>query len=135
MHGATELLVPFFLVGLGLRIDLSVFRSGSSLMLAGLILVTAILSKVIGCGLAALPLGRSEALKIGVGMIPRGEVGLVVGQLGLTIGILSQDLYDVVVFMAVATTIVSPPLIKRAFEAMHSPGTESASSLQACLED
>jgi Kef-type K+ transport system membrane component KefB len=65
--------------------------------------------------LIALPLGRAEAIKIGVGMIPRGEVGMVVGQLGLTLGILTTEIYDIIVFMAIATTLIAPPLIKVAF--------------------
>ena len=48
-------------------------------------------------------------------MIPRGEVGMVVAQIGLTLGVISKDVYGVVVFMAVATTIVAPPLLKMAF--------------------
>jgi Kef-type K+ transport system membrane component KefB len=48
-------------------------------------------------------------------MIPRGEVGMVVAQIGLTMGVISQNIYGVVVFMAVATTIVAPPLLKIAF--------------------
>jgi Kef-type K+ transport system membrane component KefB len=53
--------------------------------------------------------------RIGVGMVPRGEVGMVVAQLGLAMGVIGKPVYSVVVFMAVATTIVSPPLLKSAF--------------------
>ena len=73
-----------------------------------MILAAAVISKFIGCGLGALGLGKAEALRVGVGMIPRGEVGMVVAQLGLGFGILSQSSYGVVVFMSVATTIVAP---------------------------
>jgi Kef-type K+ transport system membrane component KefB len=114
-HGATELLVPFFLAGIGLNVDLSAFRDSSMLLLAGLLLVAACLSKFLGCGLSALPLGAADAVKVGVGMIPRGEVGMVVAQLGLNLGVLSQNVYGVVVFMAVATTLVAPPLLKLAY--------------------
>lgn len=114
-HGATELLVPFFLAGIGLRVDLSAFRGGSLLLLALVILLAAIASKCIGCGLSSLPLGKADALRIGVGMIPRGEVGMVVAQLGLTMGVISRPVYGVVVFMAVATTVVAPPLLKFTF--------------------
>lgn len=114
-HGATELLVPFFLAGIGLHVDLSAFSDSSMLTLAVILLFLACISKFIGCGLSALPLGRSDAIKIGVGMIPRGEVGMVVAQIGLSMGVISQNIYGVVVFMAVATTIVAPPLLKIAF--------------------
>jgi Kef-type K+ transport system membrane component KefB len=115
MHGATELLVPFFFVALGLRMNLGAFHSAEALWLTAIVVIAAILSKLLGCGLIALPLGRAEAIKIGVGMIPRGEVGMVVGQLGLTLGILTTEIYDIIVFMAIATTLIAPPLIKVAF--------------------
>jgi Kef-type K+ transport system membrane component KefB len=114
-HGSTELLVPFFLAGIGLQVDLSAFQSVTMMTLALIILAAAVVSKCIGCGLSSLPLGRKDALRIGVGMIPRGEVGMVVAQLGLTMGVISRPIYGVVVFMAVATTLVAPPLIKIAF--------------------
>ena len=115
MHGATELLVPFFFVALGLRINLGAFRSGSALLLAAIVILAAVISKLVGCGVMALRLGHVEALRIGIGMIPRGEVGMVVGQLGLTMGILTADVYDVIVLMAIVTTLIAPPLIKSAF--------------------
>ena len=114
-HGATELLVPFFLAGIGLHIDLSTFRSSSLIWLTVVILIAACLSKFVGCGLSSYHLGKTDAIRIGVGMIPRGEVGMVVAQIGLTLGVISKDVYGVVVFMAVATTIVAPPLLKMAF--------------------
>ena len=79
-------------------------------------LLAAVVSKFIGCGLGALSLGRVNALRVGVGMIPRGEVGMIVAQIGLSLGILSRSSYSVVVFMSVATTIVAPPLIKIAYK-------------------
>ncbi len=121
-HGVTELLVPFFLAGIGLHVDLTAFSSGSTALLAVIILVAAVISKFIGCGLGALSLGRTEALRIGVGMIPRGEVGMVVAQIGLGFGIIQHNIYGVVVFMSVATTIVAPPLIKLAYKKLLESG-------------
>jgi Kef-type K+ transport system membrane component KefB len=115
VQGVSELLVPFFLAGIGLHVNLAAFGHPDTAVLAMLILGAAILSKFVGCGLGALTLGRTEALRIGVGMIPRGEVGMVVAQIGLGFGILSQVSYSVVVFMSVATTIVAPPLIRLAY--------------------
>lgn len=114
-HGTAELLVPFFLAGIGLHVDLSALRDASTLLLAALLLVAAVLSKLIGCGLGAASLGWTEMLRIGSGMVPRGEVGMVVAQLGLSMGVISQPVYGVVVFMAVATTIVAPPMLKYAY--------------------
>ncbi len=117
-HGVTELLVPFFLAGIGLHVSLSAFSTPRNALLAIVILAAAVVSKFIGCGLGALGLGKADALRIGVGMIPRGEVGMVVAQIGLGFGIISQTVYGVVVFMSVATTIVAPPLIKIAFRSL-----------------
>jgi Kef-type K+ transport system membrane component KefB len=126
-QGATELLVPFFLAGIGLHVDLTAFRSGSMILLAAVILFAAVISKIIGCGLSAYPLGKTDAIRIGVGMIPRGEVGMVVAQIGLAMGVIEQDIYGVVVFMAVATTVIAPPLLKIAFKdvAQREPALET----------
>lgn len=114
-HGISELLVPFFLAGIGLQLDVSVFGASSTIILSIVILVAAILSKLIGCGLGAMRLGWTDATRIGVGMVPRGEVGMVVAQIGLALGVIEKPVYGVVVFMAVATTIVAPPLLKSAY--------------------
>jgi Kef-type K+ transport system membrane component KefB len=119
-HGVTELLVPFFLASIGLHVDLSVFGQTSTLVLALIILVAAVLSKLVGCGLGAVRLDRADAFRIGVGMVPRGEVGMVVAQIGLGLGVLGQHVYGVVVFMAVATTLVAPPLLKLAYRSLTS---------------
>ncbi len=121
-QGVSELLVPFFLAGIGLKVGLSAFSESSTAILAVVILAAAIVSKFIGCGLAAAPLGRTEALRVGVGMIPRGEVGMVVAQLGLGMGIIQTNVYSVVVFMSVATTVVAPPLLKLVYSDVMRPG-------------
>jgi Kef-type K+ transport system membrane component KefB len=116
VHGGSELLVPFFLAGIGLRIDLNLLRNPPTVVLALVILAAACVSKFIGCGIGALGMGYSNALRVGVGMVPRGEVGMIVAQIGLAVGAMSTRIYDVVVFMAVATTLLAPPLIKIFFE-------------------
>ena len=113
--GATELLVPFFLVGIGLNLDLSTLRDPRTLWLGLAVLTAAVVTKIVGCGLGAIRFGTRDALRIGAGMVPRGEVGMVVAQLGLTLGVVSQSLYAITVFMAVGTTIVAPPLLAWAF--------------------
>jgi Kef-type K+ transport system membrane component KefB len=114
-RGVNELLVPFFLVGIGLHLDLSLFRSRPTLILAVVILGVAIVTKLIGCGLGAAGMGWNNVVKIGMGMVPRGEVGMVVAQMGLSMAVISAQVYGVVVFMAVATTLVTPLLLKVAF--------------------
>ena len=119
--GVSELLVPFFLVGVGLHFNLGVFSSRSTLYLALLILAAAVVTKLIGCGLGAIALGWQNMLKVGLGMVPRGEVGMVVAQLGLGMAVITTEIYTVVVFMVVATTILTPLLLNIAFRAPAAP--------------
>jgi len=114
-HGVTELLVPFFLAGIGLRFSLQAFSSRSTITLAVLVLVAAIVAKVLGCGAGALQYGRPVALRVGLGMIPRGEFCMVVAQVGLGLKMIPADTYGIVVFMAVGATLLTPPLLKLAF--------------------
>ena len=114
-RGVSELLVPFFLVGVGLHFDMGVFRSTSTLVLALVVLAAAVVTKLLGCGLGAVKLGWRNVLKVGMGMVPRGEVGMVVAQLGLGMAVITTEVYTVVVFMVVATTIITPVLLKLAF--------------------
>lgn len=107
--------VPFFLVNVGMQLKLGVFTAMDTLALAALVIVLAILTKFVGCGLATLRMGRRRAIQVGVGMIPRGEVGIVVAQIGLALAAVSDALYGVVLAMSVATTLAAPPLLKRAF--------------------
>lgn len=112
VDGVTQFLVPFFLAGIGLHMDLSVFSQPATMWLAGVILLAAVASKLIGCGLGAGRLGMKNALRVGVGMVPRGEVGMVVAQIGQSLGVVPKDIYAVVVFMSIATTMISPVLLK-----------------------
>lgn len=114
-HGITELLLPFFLAGIGLNLNPETFTNPSTLLLTSLILVAAVATKWIGCGLGAYKMGRSDMLRIGVGMIPRGEVGMVVAQLGLSLKVIPKPVYGAVVTMAILTTMIAPPLLKWAF--------------------
>ena len=113
--GVAELLVPFFLVGIGLNFDITAFAAGRNLALAVTIVLAAVASKFVGCGLGAISMGRADAVRVGVGMIPRGEVGMVVAQIGLNMGVMAHSVYGTIVFMSVATTLIAPPLLKLAF--------------------
>jgi Kef-type K+ transport system membrane component KefB len=114
-QGAAELMVPFFLASIGLQMDLSVFRNPSALWLGVAVLVAAVISKAAGCGVGAWRMGFKDAMRVGTGMIPRGEVGMVVAQIGLSRGSISQEVYGIAVFMAVATTVIAPPLLSIAY--------------------
>jgi Kef-type K+ transport system membrane component KefB len=114
-NGVCELLVPFFLAGIGLHFDLSAFTNASTLGLAAIIVVAAVASKFLACSLGAVRMGKTNAMRVGVGMVPRGEVGMVVAQIGLNMGAMAAHVYGIIVFMSVATTLIAPPLIKLAF--------------------
>jgi Kef-type K+ transport system membrane component KefB len=126
-HGVNELMVPFFLAGIGLHLQLAALRDWDGLILVSALFVVAVVTKVAGCGLGALGMGTRNMLKIGLGMVPRGEVGMVVAQLGLSAGVLTQRAYGAVVVMAVLTTVITPVFIRFVFE------TEPASPAPAEL--
>lgn len=115
-----DLLVPIFFVIMGTQVDLHSFANSTIIILGLVITVLAIIGKLVGCGLAALELGKREALAIGIGMIPRGEVGLVVAAIGLSRGIIGNDIYGVVVFMCILTTLITPPLLRMALKKLSS---------------
>ncbi|HEX5703160.1 MAG TPA: cation:proton antiporter [Pyrinomonadaceae bacterium] len=112
MNGVTEFLVPFFLVNIGMQLRLDVFRSWSVIALCVLVTLVAIATKLLGCGMGAINLGTRRAAQVGMGMVPRGEVGIIVAQIGLSLAVIGAELYGVVLFMAVATTLVAPPFLK-----------------------
>ena len=112
INGVTEFLVPFFLVNIGMQLRLDVFRSFSVIILCVLVTLVAVATKLFGCGLGAINLGIKRAAQVGMGMVPRGEVGIIVAQIGLSLAVIGPELYGVVLFMAVATTLIAPPFLK-----------------------
>jgi Kef-type K+ transport system membrane component KefB len=115
VEAINELLVPFFLAGIGMQLQLASLGKPAILGLCALITLLAVAGKLVGCGLPLLRRDRLLAMQVGVGMVPRGEVGVVVAQLGLAMGVLTGDLFAVVLFMAVSTTMLAPPLLARLF--------------------
>jgi Kef-type K+ transport system membrane component KefB len=115
MNGVTEFLVPFFLVNIGMQLRLDVFRESSTIILTLVVVAVAVATKLIGCGVGALSLGWRRASQVGIGMVPRGEVGIVVAQIGLSLTVINDALFGVVVFMAVVTTLIAPPFLKIVF--------------------
>ncbi len=113
--GVTEFLVPFFLVYIGMQLNLAVFKDGSVVLLAIVVTVFAVLTKFVGGGLGAWGMTKREMAQVGVGMVPRGEVGIVVAQIGLGMAVISEQFFAAVLFMAVSTTLIAPPLIKYFF--------------------
>ncbi len=114
-NGVTEFLVPFFLVNIGMQLKLEVFRDPSVIALSIIVTLVAVATKFFACGAGAWSLGRRRAAQVGMGMVPRGEVGVVVAQIGLALAVIGPELYGVVLCMAVATTLIAPPFIKLLF--------------------
>lgn len=110
-----EFLVPFFLVNIGMQLRLDAFLNAGVLIMAVLVTLLAVIGKLVGCGAGAITLGWRRATQVGLGMVPRGEVGIVVAQIGLGLGTISPAMYGVVLFMAVVTTLLAPPLLRLSF--------------------
>lgn len=108
--------VPVFFVSIGLQTDARAV-SGPGLLLLLTLFLVAILSKVIGSGLGALLGGFSglPALRVGIGMISRGEVGLIVATVGVGQGLVAPGLFSVFVLLVLLTTIVTPVLLRLVF--------------------
>lgn len=120
IEAITSFLISFFFVNVGLQVDLSTMTEASVLILAGIVIVLALLTKYIGCGVGARlgdkTVDKSSMNIIGVGMMPRGEVGIIIAAIGLASGVMTADLYGVVVLMSVATTIIAPPILSSLFK-------------------
>jgi Kef-type K+ transport system membrane component KefB len=111
VHAITEFLGPFFFFSIGSQLDIKLFN-GSVLLVASILTALAVVSKVLGCGLPLLREGWNTALSVGVGMMPRGEVALIVALVGLNSQIIAQSTYAVVIFMTAVTTVLAPPLLR-----------------------
>ena len=115
-HGVLRLsmlFVPIFFVWVGAAVDVSTFADPQVLLIGGSLIAVAILGKFVA-GYAPFWFKGKKSV-IGVGMIPRGEVGLIFAQMGLTSGVLSTGLFSAVTLMVMVTTFVAPPLLKVLF--------------------
>jgi len=120
---AYSFFVPIFLVSIGLRADVGELTTAGAVLILSLIAV-AVISKVLGAGAGARlgGLTRNESLRLGVGMISRGEVGLIIADVGLTMALISTELFTDIVLVVLASTLLAPPLLKLAYrrkEASH----------------
>jgi Kef-type K+ transport system membrane component KefB len=116
VEGITEFLGPYFFFSIGARLDLHLFTR-DVLFAAGMISLLAILSKLAGCGAPLWREGWSAMARVGVGMMPRGEVALIVALVGLQSKMVTQATYAIVVFMTAVTTLLAPPLLRLLFPA------------------
>jgi Kef-type K+ transport system membrane component KefB len=120
-----ELLVPLFFVITGSHVNWRLFLDGPVLGIALAVTALAIVGKVVGCGAAAWGKGWRPALIVGVGMAPRGEVGLIVANIGQSIGAIPDVMFSTVVIMSVLTTLVVPPILTMLYGG-RSPEAEAA---------
>ncbi len=109
--------VPIFFVSIGLAANLAALAP-SDLLFAAVIILGAVLGKIIGCSLGARLGGfdNTLSLRLGLGMISRGEVGLIVASVGLTQGLIGQNVYGVMVLMVLVTTLLTPPILKLVYK-------------------
>ncbi len=120
-HGVTELgnfFVPLFFVSVGAAVDVRVFNpldpsNQSTLLVGGLLIVVAVVGKF-AAGYAPIWFQGNKSV-IGVGMIPRGEVGLIFAQMGLHSGVFDAKLFSAVTLMVITTTFLAPPLLRALF--------------------
>ena len=108
---------PLFFAIIGAQVDLRGINL-NVLFLAAVIIAVAVTTKLVGCGLPAMIFlkDKSKAMKVGIGMISRGEVGLIVAGVGVSAGALTPDIYTSVIIMVAITTIITPVWIKTAYK-------------------
>lgn len=104
-------LTPFFFVVTGAKVNLSALTHLDALLMLLIATVIAIVSKLAGGFLGALALGRRSAIIVGFGMVPRGEVGVVIASLGLAAGVFDERVYAIIVAMSLLTAMVTPPVL------------------------
>lgn len=107
-----SILAPMFFMVIGIQVKLETFYHWNVLILASGLVIAAILGKLVS-GLGAHK--KDDRLLIGIGMLPRGEVGLVFASIGRTLGVISDELFSAIVLMVLITTLIAPPLLKARF--------------------
>ena len=104
---------PLFFAIIGAQVD---FRTVNLdiLMLSGVVIAIAVATKLLGCGLPSMLFlkNKTAGMRVGIGMISRGEVGLIVAGVGLSSGVLTGDVYTTIVLMVAVTTIITPIWLK-----------------------
>jgi Kef-type K+ transport system membrane component KefB len=119
-----DIFTPIFFVSVGTRVDVTLFLPWSTnfnwsvLAVGGALVVLGIAGKLVSGYSVGWGRQKLNHLAIGLGMIPRGEVGLIFAHLGLTRGILSSETYSAILIMVIATTFLAPPLLKPVFDRM-----------------
>jgi len=102
---------PIFFVLMGVQVKLEKIFSIDVIIIAAGLLVAAIVGKLLSGFVAGRGVNR---LAVGIGMMPRGEVGLIFASIGKTFGVISDELFASIVLMVIVTTLITPPLLKKA---------------------
>jgi Kef-type K+ transport system membrane component KefB/mannitol/fructose-specific phosphotransferase system IIA component (Ntr-type) len=125
IRGLYEFFVPLFFAVMGMMVNVREIFSPRVLIFGALYTAGAVLAKIAGCGVPALLMGFNlrGALRIGAGMVPRGEVALIIAGIGLASGILDNQLFAVIILMTLVTTLAAPPLLSL-FLKNSRPGTK-----------
>jgi Kef-type K+ transport system membrane component KefB len=113
MKPVADIFTPIFFLSIGAAVDVRVFTDPKVLGIGGALFAIAVVGKL-AAGWAA-PWRSYNRLAVGIGMAPRGEVGLIFARIGLTAGVLSQQLFSAILLMVIGTTFMAPPLLKWAF--------------------
>ena len=118
---------PLFFAIIGAQVDLRAVDL-NVLMLSGVVIVIAIVTKLFGCGLPAMLFLKSkqQGMRVGIGMISRGEVGLIVAGVGVSTGILTSDVYSTIVIMVAVTTIITPIWLKMEYRKEQKEGNSTS---------
>jgi Kef-type K+ transport system membrane component KefB len=122
MKPVADIFTPVFFLSIGAAVDVRAFADAKVLGIGGMLFVIAVLGKLASGW--AVPWRRFNRWAVGVGMAPRGEVGLIFARIGLTAGVLSQQLFSAILLMVIGTTFVAPPLLKWAFARFGSTGED-----------
>ena len=106
-------LVPIFFCVMGMMVDVSALMSREVLIFGGIYTLLAVIAKMVGCALPSWFCGFNflGGMRIGAGMVPRGEVALIIAGLGLSNGFLSQEIFGIGILMTLVTTVVAPPCL------------------------
>ncbi len=122
LQPVASFLVPIFFVVMGMLVDVRMLASRNVIMFGTIYTAGAIIAKIIGCGLPMLfcNFNTRGALRIGVGMLPRGEVALIIAGIGLAAGILTKEIFGVSIMMTLLTTLAAPPLLVAMFKSSKS---------------
>ncbi len=131
----SSFVVPFFLANIGLRLSPAVLTNAHALLLIAALTGIAAVTKLVACGLSALPLGRRSALLVGLGMIPRGEVGIVVADQSLRIAAIPASYYSIGIAMAVLTSLLGPLLLRLVLRPQRPARPEFGAAAPAAYRD